>query len=106
MTATTNTPALVAELRHATDIIHRAACTTTPTTADEVAAAQHTLTDNQHRTCGALRDALDTYLADTTWHQGPFILRQAIIDLARQLDIHHPDPIDDVVHQLQLFDSD
>ena len=100
----TTSPDLAAELRHAVTVIRDAACGTARTDPTAVSHAHDTLTRLRADVGGPTRAAIDTYLDANTWRQGPFVLRCAIIDLARQLGVPHSDPLDHVAEQLTLFD--
>ena len=52
-----------------------------------VASAHNTLAHRRNTLHRPLRDALDRYLDDDTWHQGPQLFRQAVGELARHAGI-------------------
>jgi hypothetical protein len=91
-----------AGLRAAARTIYIAATGTTPGDPNAIAAAHTTLTQHRHRATGPARQAIDHYLDDTTWHQGPVALHAAIHQLADALDTLPP-PTAIVAEQLQLF---
>jgi hypothetical protein len=101
---TTDTPTLPTLSRAATTIRNAATGDRTANPRD-LAAAHNTLAQQRHNTAGTLRDAIDTYLADETWHQGPFALLNAINTLTHQLGLPNPDTAH-IVEQLPLFNPD
>ncbi len=100
------TPALIAELRDATAVIYAAACRAHTAETSAVTTAHRTLVDRRNDVIGDLLASVCAYLDRHTWEGGPFVLRQAIIDLARTAGLNIEDPFDDVVEQLRLFDDE
>lgn len=99
----TMTPAFEhASLQTAARTIYVAATGTTPADPIAIAAAHTTLTRHRHCASGSVRHAIDRYLDDTTWHQGPIALHTAIHQLADALDMLPP-PTAAVAEQLRLF---
>jgi hypothetical protein len=92
-------------LRHATVTIRRAATGIATANPFDVAAAHNQLALGRHATAGAVRDAIDHYLDDDTWHRGPLAILAAITHLAHQLDIPNPDT-GHITEQATLFDLD
>ena len=86
----TMTPALTAELRHAATVLRDAVAGSRPADPVAVASAHNTLTQRRAHTRGPVRDAIDHYLDDDTWHHGPTVLRHAALELARQLGVPPP----------------
>ena len=84
------TPALLAELRHAATVIRDAVAGGSSIDSAALASAHNTLIQRRHHTGGPVRDAIDHYLDDDTWHQGPIVLRHAGLQLARELGIAAP----------------
>jgi hypothetical protein len=79
------------EIRAAVTVIHDVAFDRRAHADDAVAAAHNTLTQLRHHLEGALRDAIDHYLAEETWHHGPHHLRHAIRQIARHAGLPDPD---------------
>lgn len=98
-------PTAIAELREAAAVICDAACGTTRIDRFALRRAHNALARRRLTTTGAVRAAVDAYLDVGSWHQGPFVLRCAIIELARQLGVALSDPLDYVAELLSLFDS-
>lgn len=91
-----------ATIAAAIGIIHDVAFDVHPHDLHDVATAHATLARHRHRLHGPLRDAIDTYLAEDTWHQGPHVLRHSIRQLGQLAGI--PDPaITGICEQPTLF---
>lgn len=98
-------PTVTAELREAAAVLRDAACSTTHIDRIALRRAHNTLARRRLNTTGTVRAAVDTYLDVDSWHQGPFVLRCAIIELARDLGVACSDPLDYVAVQLSLFEA-
>jgi hypothetical protein len=79
------------EIRAAVTVIHDVAFEQRAHDDEAVAAAHSTLAQLRHHLQGPLRDAIDHYLADDTWHHGPHHLRHAIQQVARHAGLPDPD---------------
>jgi hypothetical protein len=102
MPAATDPHAVTVALRHAATIIQHATTTPAGGDPDQLTDAHRTLHRYRTHTTGPLRHAIDTYLDDTTWHDGPLALLAAINTLAWQLDIPNPHTLH-ITEQLTLF---
>lgn len=93
-------------LRTATNTIRHATTGTHTANPLDVAIAHNNLARHHHTTTtGPIRSAIDHYLDDTTWHQGPLALLAAINNLAHHLGIPNPDTAH-ITEQPTLFDLD
>lgn len=90
-------------VRVAARTIYDAATRGSPADPIAVVTAHTTLAREHHRVSGYARQAIDHYLDDTTWHQGPVALQTAIRQLADALDVLPPTTAA-VAEQLQLFE--
>lgn len=90
-----------ASLQAAARTIYTAATGTTTADPAAIVTAHTTLTRHRHRATRPARQAIDHYLDDATWHQGPIALHAAIHHLADALDALPPPTA--VAVQLQLF---
>ena len=79
-----------ADIAAAVGIIHDVVFDVHPHDEHDVATAHTTLARHRGSLTGPLRDAIDDYLADDTWHQGPHVLRHTIRHLGHLTGI--PDP--------------
>jgi hypothetical protein len=77
------------EIRAAVTVIHDVAFD--KRAHDDEAVAHSTLAQLRDQLHSPLRDAIDRYLADDTWHHGPHHLRHAIQQVARQAGLPNPD---------------
>jgi hypothetical protein len=101
--ATALTPALLVELRHAAITIRDALTGDRPANPAAIEAAHDTLEQRRQETSSAIRDAIDHYLNQDTWHQGPHTLRRAALHLVHTLGIATPEPPNASYEQLRLF---
>ena len=85
------TPALTAELRHAATVLAAAIAGSRRADPVAVAAAHNTFIQRRHAARGPVRDAIDHYLDADTWHHGPYVLRDAALELAGALGVSPPD---------------
>ena len=68
-----------------------------------IADADNTLVRRRHVLTGELRNAVDHYLAEDTWHHGPRHLRWAIHQVATHARLNDPDNIGPIAVQASLF---
>lgn len=94
-----------ASLQAAARTIYIAIIGTTPADPIAITTAHTTITRHRHRATGPTRHAIDHYLDDTTWQQGPIAVHIAIHQLADALNTL-PSPDTGVAEQLQLFEPD
>ena len=99
----TGTESSVERLRQAATIIRDAMDIRRAADPIRLATAHRVLREHRHDVTGAPRAAIDVYLDDATWHHGPFVLLNAVSELAHQLDLPNPD-LAHIVEQLRLFE--